>query len=137
MIGGIVAGILMAVFLLAGCQNRNGGQPEVFDREVIESEAVRSIEYFNVRDYQKILDMGSEELRESVTAEQFEQQCDPILDKKGEFQEIVKTVFKEQENKESGIVYGGVVMVARYEEGKIEFAIAFDEEMKLIQFLVN
>lgn len=136
-IGGVLAGVLMAVILLAGCQNGNEEQPEVFDRETVESEAVRSIGYFNERDYQSILDMGSEELKEAITPEQFAQQCDPILEAKGGFQEIVKTVYKEQEEEKSGLVYGGVMIVGAYEKGKIQFAIAFDEEMKLIQFLVK
>lgn len=33
--------------------------------------------------------------------------------------------------------YGGVVMIGDYEDGKIQFTIAFDEDMKLVQFLIK
>lgn len=134
-IGGILVGICMAAFLLTGCQNEV--KPEVFDREQVESEALKSVGFFNERDYQSILDMGSEELKEAITAEQFAQQCDPVLEEKGEFQKMIKTVFREEKGGKPEAVYGGVILVGAYEEGKIQFSIAFDEDMKLVQFLVN
>ena len=81
--------------------------------------------------------MGSEELKASITEEQFATACDPYLDKCGEFKEITKTVFAGGYDKNSDIDYATAVMVGEYEDGKIQFTVSFDEDMELIQFLIK
>lgn len=81
--------------------------------------------------------MGDENMKNGITAEQFAEASDPYLDKCGKFQEIGKTVVLGTSDKETGKEFGGVVMIGNYEEGKIQFTIAFDEDMKLVQFLIK
>ncbi len=133
---GLLAGLSMVLCVLTGCQPQNARLPDSFDEEEVEEEALRSITFFHERDYQSILDMGSQELKESITAEEFAEQCDPILDKRGTFREIKKTVFfsSKGENKEE---YGGTVMVGDYEEGRITFRILFNEKMELEGFFIQ
>lgn len=136
-----VAGVLfLSIMLLAGlvgCQGANTELSDKFDEETVKSEAMKSIEYFNARDYQAILDMGAQELKDAITYEEMQKQCDPYLDKRGEFKEIEKTVVLGSKNKETGAEYGGVVMIGVYEDGKIQFTIGFDEDMKLVQFVIK
>ena len=102
----LLIGILAAAALTGCAQSKLSDK---FDEETVKEEAMKSVELFNERDYQAIIDMGDDRLKESITAEQFAQASD----------------------------YGGVVMIGDYEDGKIQFTIAFDEDMKLVQFLIK
>lgn len=128
------AGMLAMLFLTGCSQNQLSDK---FDEETVKEEAMKAVEFFNKRDYQSILDMGVDELQQSFTAEQFAQASDPYLDKCGEFQEIEKTVAAGSENEQTGKQFGGVVMIGKYANGKIQFTIAFDEDMKLVQFNIQ
>ncbi|MDD3361931.1 MAG: DUF3887 domain-containing protein [Hespellia sp.] len=128
---------LILVVMLAGCSSASTELSDQFDEETVKAEAMKSIDLFNSKDYQGIIDMGSDEMKESITADEFKKQSDPYLDKNGSFKEIVKTVVLGSENKKTNESYGGVVMIGKYENGKIQFTIGFDEEMKLIQFQIK
>ena len=120
-IAGLLTGLSMVVCLLTGCRSLGTELPESFDEERMEEEALRAIDYFNEKDYQSVLDMGCTEFQEFITAEEFAEQCDPILDKRGKFREIVKTVSMGCKNEEGEVEYGGLVLVADYEDGRICF----------------
>ncbi len=130
----LLIGILAAAALTGCAQSKLSDK---FDEETVKEEAMKSVELFNERDYQAIIDMGDDRLKENITAEQFAQASDPYLDKRGEFEKISKTVVLGTSDEETGMDYGGVVMIGDYEDGKIQFTIAFDEDMKLVQFLIK
>lgn len=126
---------ILLIAALTGC-----GQNElssVFEEDTIKQEAMKAIEFFNARDYQSIIDMGSDALKESITAEEFAQASDPYLDKCGEFIEISKNVVFGTSNGQTDENFGVTVMIGKYEEGQIQFTVAFDEEMKLVQFTIK
>lgn len=127
--------LLVMLFTLTAC----GAQPlpEQFEEDKVRETAEQAVGYFNEQDFQSIIDMGNEEFRELLTAEEFASQSDPYLEKCGAFQEISKTIFLGNVDKETQAAYGGVVMVGSYEEGTIQFTIAFTEDMELIQFLIR
>ena len=136
-IAGMLTGLSMVVCLLTGCQSLGTELPESFDEERMEEEALRAIGYFNEKDYQSVLDMGCTEFQEFLTAEEFAEQCDPILDKRGKFREIIKTVSMGCKNEEGEVEYGGLILVADYEDGRICFHITINENMELMEFLVQ
>ena len=136
-IAGMLTGLSMVVCLLTGCQSLGTELPESFDEERMEEEALRAIDCFNEKDYQSVLDMGCTEFQEFLTAEEFAEQCDPILDKRGKFREIIKTVSMGCKNEEGEVEYGGLVLVADYEDGRICFHITINENMELMEFLVQ
>lgn len=130
-----IVGVCIMILSITAC----GAQPlpEGFDEETVKSEAERAIGYFNDRDYQGIIDMGSDAFQDLLTAEEFASQSDPYLEKCGEFQEIAKTIVLGNVDQETQAAFGGVVMVGDYKEGTIQFTIAFDEDMKLVQFIIR
>lgn len=130
-----IAGMLVVILTLTAC----GAQslPDQFDEETVKAEAIKAVDYFNKRDYQSIIDMGSDEFRELITAEDFASQSDPYLEKCGEFQEIAKTITAGNVDQETQQAFGGVVMVGKYKDGTIQFTIAFDEDMQLVQFIIR
>lgn len=125
-IAGMLTGLSMVVCLLTGCQSLGTELPESFDEERMEEEALRAIDCFNEKDYQSVLDMGCTEFQEFLTAEEFAEQCDPILDKRGKFREIIKTVSMGCKNEEGEVEYGGLILVADYEDGRICFHITIN-----------
>jgi hypothetical protein len=131
----VITVFYMVMLTFAAC----GAQPlpEQFEEDTIRELAEQAIAFFNEQDYQSILDMGSAEFQELLTVDEFANQCDPYLDKNGTFKEISKTIFLGNVDKETQAVYGGVVMVGSYERGTIQFTIAFDEDMELIQFVIR
>lgn len=131
----LAAAVILCVIFLTGCAQSK--LSDKFDETQIKTQAEKAIAYFNERDYQSILDMGSEALKVGITADQFAKASDPYLDKCGDFEKISKTVVLGNSDKETGDTYGGVVMIGTYEKGRIQFTIAFDEEMKLVQFLIK
>lgn len=54
-----IAGMLVVILTLTAC----GAQslPDQFDEETVKAEAIKAVGYFNERDYQGIIDMGSDE----------------------------------------------------------------------------
>lgn len=131
----MIVGVCIMILSITAC----GAQPlpEGFDEETVKAEAEKAIGYFNEQDYQSIIDMGSDAFRDLLTAEEFASQSDPYLEKCGEFQEIAKTIVLGNVDQETQAAYGGVVMVGTYKEGSIQFTIAFDEDMKLVQFIIR
>ncbi len=123
------------ILVLTGC----GGSKlsEEFEEESVKERAMEAVGYFNEKDYQAIIDMGNEEMRNGITAEDFRAASDPYLDKCGEFKEISKTVVLGNTDQKTGENYGGVVMVGKYESGQIQFTIAFNEQMELVQFIIR
>lgn len=132
---GKIIGVCMIAIFLTACGSHS--LPEQFDEETIIAEAEKAVGYFNEQDYQGILDMGNDEFQEAVTVEEFVAQCNPYLERCGEYQGISKTIVLGNVDQETQKAYGGVVMVGTYSDGTIQFTIAFDEEMKLAQFLIK
>ncbi len=132
---GRIVGLFMVIITLTAC----GAQslPEQFDEETVKAEAEKAIGYFNAQDYQSIIDMGSDAFQELISVENFASQSDPYHEKCGAFEEIAKTIVLGNVDEETQQSFGGVVMVGKYEEGTIQFTIAFDEEMKLVQFVIR
>lgn len=123
------------MLVLAGC----GGSKlsDKFEEEAVKEKAMEAVGYFNERDYQSIIDLGNEEMRNGITAEGFRAASDPYLDKCGEFKEISKAVVLGSTDQKTGDSFGGVVMVGKYESGQIQFTIAFNEQMELVQFIIK
>lgn len=131
----VICGLCFLIISLTGC----GAQPlsDQFDEDTVKESAEQAVAYFNERDYQAIIDMGNDVLKENITVENFAAQCDPYLDKCGEYQEIEKTIVFGSTDKSTETEYAGIVMIGKYEEGTIQFTIGFDEDMKIVQFLIK
>lgn len=132
---GLLAVSLLALGLL-GCASQNA-LSEKFDEDTVKAACEESIGYFNERNYQAIIDMGNQEMKDAITAESFAEQCDPMLDKCGKFNKIEKMEVMGSKDEKAGAEYGGAVAVGAYADGSIQFTIGFDEDMQLVQFIVK
>lgn len=88
--GSMLAGAILvcSVFGLAGC--KTGKLSDKFQEDTVKEKAEEAIGYFNEHDYQSIIDMGSPEMQDSITAEEFAEAGDPYLEKCGAFQTYAK-----------------------------------------------
>lgn len=130
--------ICTAVCFLCGCQVTEGGKlPEGFDEKEVREKAECIVGWFNAQEYDKIIEAGDEDLKKLHSAEDIEKEGKNRLEKCGTFQKIEKTAIVSETDRESGKTYGGLVLIGAYENGKIEFQIFFDEEMRMIQFLIR
>ena len=129
--------VVLCIIILSVTACGEQALSEAFDEETVKAEAEKAIGYFNNQDYQSIIDMGSDAFQELLTAEEFAVQSDPYLEKCGEYQGIAKAIVLGNVDQKTQEAFGGVVMVGNYKEGTIQFTIAFDEEMKLVQFIIR
>lgn len=108
---------LLTAAILTGCGKVK--LPEGFEESAVKEKAEQSIELFNARDYEALWEMGSDELKESITVEQFAQACDPYLDKCGAFEEISKSVVMGEQIKMPELItqeplWWGITKMAKY-----------------------
>lgn len=135
-LGKLTALFLLDVVCLSGCTQKEK-LPDSFDEAAVREEAEKAVGLFNERDYQALIDMGDENLKSTSTREQFAETCDPLLDKKGEFQEISEVSVVGNVDKSTGTKYGGAIVTGTYAEGELVFSVAFNEDMEMVQFLIQ
>lgn len=127
--------LLMAATVFAGCKS-GSNLPAPFNEDDVRTKAQEAIDMFNEKDYQGIIDMGDDAFKASLTVEQFTASGDPVLEQLGAFDSMDKFVIAGQQD-QAKKDYAVVVAVGKYANGKLQFSMAFDDSMKLIQFLIS
>ena len=132
---------VMAVGSLMGCSSLGSGGneqgeilkelPEGFDKETVRKQAMEDIEIAQSKDYESWKSRFTKDLQNSLTEESYDSYL-KILEKQGEFKEFGKCTYLGQikDNKK----YGGVIIVVKYEEGNVNYSLAYDEDMNLVSF---
>ena len=132
---------VMAVGSLMGCSSLGSGGneqgeilkelPEGFDKETVREQAMEDIEIAQSKDYERWKSRFAKDLQSSLTEESYDSYL-KILEKQGEFKEFGKCTYLGQikDNKK----YGGVIIVVKYEEGNVNYSLAYDEDMNLVSF---
>ena len=105
--------------------------PEGFDKETVREQAMEDIEIAQSKDYESWKSRFAKDLQSSLTEESYDSYL-KILEKQGEFKEFGKCTYLGQikDNKK----YGGVIIVVKYEEGNVNYSLAYDEDMNLVSF---
>ena len=130
----LMAALLMLTALLCACKSGNN-LAEAFDEDAVEKTATQAIDLFNAKDFQAIIDMGSDEFKAQLTVEQFAS-VETQLNTLGAFDSVEKLVIAGQQD-EAKKDYAVVVAVGKYANGSLQFSMAFDDQMKLIQFFIK
>ena len=94
-------------------------------------QAMEDIEIAQSKDYESWKSRFTKDLQSSLTEESYDSYL-KILEKQGEFKEFGKCTYLGQikDNKK----YGGVIIVVKYEEGNVNYSLAYDEDMNLVSF---
>lgn len=92
---------------------------------------MEDIEIAQSKDYESWKSRFTKDLQSSLTEESYDSYL-KILEKQGEFKEFGKCTYLGQikDNKK----YGGVIIVVKYEEGNVNYSLAYDEDMNLVSF---
>lgn len=118
--------ILMVVFcgvLFWGCGASKLSSD--YNEEDLKAASEEVVNYLVEGKYEDIVDMGSDELKKILTKEQIEEAYTGLSSKLGNYEEIKKILFKETEE---GVA---VAVIAKYENGKAQFTLGFNKEIKL------
>lgn len=122
----LIKGILLVIpmMLLVAC----GGDAklsEKFNEEEVKSAAQTVITSLDANDFEKVYEISNDKLKEVLNEEKLKETFEPINEKIGAYKETTKTALK------GGEGIATVVAIAQYENGKVQYTISFDEEMKL------
>ncbi len=130
----LMAALLMTTALMCACKS-GSNLADAFDEDTVKKTAAQAIDLFNAKDFQAVIDMGSDEFKAQLTVEQFAS-VETQLDTLGAFDSVEKFVIAGQQD-EAKKDYAVVVAVGKYANGSLQFSMAFDDQMKLIQFFVK
>ena len=127
---------LAAFLLLFTACGKESSLADAFTEADVKAEAKTLIDEFNAGNYQAIIDKGSDLMKSSITAEQWDAAVKPYVDKAGTFKSIEKEVIAGQQDNAKND-YAVYVAVAAYENSKIQFTIPFNTEIQVEQFLIK
>lgn len=110
---------------------------EQYDENLVIAEGQKAVDLFNEHDYQAIIDMAADSMKETVTVEDFVEQCEEPSKEWGAFEKYTKQETVGVENEETGETYGGVIITAKYENTKVQFGVCFNEDMEIVEFSIK
>jgi len=128
--------LVLVIAVLAGTKPREQ-MSDKYDKTVVIETSKQAIEYFNQRDYDDLLDMGTEEYTSSNTVESLSALREERLGTYGAFVKYYSEKSMGGTNPETGEEYGGALITVVYEKGRATFSIGFNEDMELRQFLIQ
>lgn len=133
---------LGSVFLLAVlCLGLTGCAPKTeladcFSEEELIEASKENITLAESGDYEAFLEKLDPVAQEALTEEVYEQYLNTVASM-GAFREFGESAVVGQTDEETGENYAGVILIAKYEEGNLQYTLGYTEAMKLLQFMVK
>ena len=91
----------------------------------IETKIKEVINNLNNDKYDEIVNASSVALKAQLPKDKIKEAWEPLQEHLGKYKEISKISFQEKD----GLAI--VIAIAQYEEGKVQFTLSYDEDMKL------
>lgn len=123
--------IAAVMSMLMGCGANSSKLPEGFDEDTVKEQAIADIELAASDDFEGWKDRFADELQSMITEDSYQSHLEN-LKSHGAFVDYGKHAFVGQEK--DGKKYAACVIIVNYEEGKIQYSVGYDEDMKLVQF---
>lgn len=120
-------GVFLLSVALVGCSSSK--LSEDFDEAKVKSSAQEIVDLTCSGEYDKIIDKMNDEMKAAITAEQLKEGWNPMLTKLGKFESISKEAVVGKEI--DGEDVATVVEIVKFENGKAQFTITYDKDMKL------
>lgn len=127
-----VISVLMVVFcgiLFIGCGASKLSSN--YNEEDLKTSSENVVNYLVEGKYDEVINMGSDELKNQLTADQLKEAYSPLQDKLGKYEKVDKIVFQEKD----GIAIA--VLIAKYENGKAQFTLSFNSDMKMVGIYIK
>lgn len=131
-----VLGIVLVCSVVTGCSGSTK-LADSFDEETVKKSAEEAIGLIHSNDYEAFAEKFEEATKASITKDVFDTQIKAVVDAKGKFESFEKETIIGQTDKDTGKNYAGIIVIAKYENGKVQYTIGYNEDMKLIQFLIK
>lgn len=122
--------------MLAGC-GKSTELAEVFDEKEVISKAENAVTVVNEDGFEEFHELWDDSLKSKILEKDYNEQVLAVVEKKGEFEGIGKTVVVGQTDEKTGKNYAIAVLVGEYSDGKIQYTISFDENMNMIGFFIK
>lgn len=122
--------------MLAGC-GKSTELADVFDEKEVISKAENAVTVANEGGFEAYYELWDDSLKSKILEKDYNEQLLAVVEKKGEFEGIGKTVVVGQTDEKTGKNYAIAVLVGEYSEGKIQYTISFDEDMNMIGFFIK
>lgn len=123
--------VLMALLLASLCGCGQNKLADCFEEASVNAKAKIVAGMVIDRDFEGVCALFREDIAADLTPEYLEELLSPMLDENGEFQKFQAAACAGQKTPEGEDMAISMV-VARFEDGKRNFTISFDEEMTLI-----
>lgn len=120
---------------LTGCTNYKDiiELAECYDEEVLEAEAKEAITVGESGDYEGLIAKFDETLAETMTEENYQEYL-TLVGEKGAFKEFGKVSFAGRHVDETDSDYAAVAVTVKYEDGKMDYVIGYNEDLEIIQY---
>lgn len=120
--------------MLTGCSGNK--LADCFSREELETQTQENIRLAESGDYEAFMETVEPLTRSAFTEEVYDQYLEAV-GAKGAFQKFGKTAFVGQTDKDTGANYAAVIILAEYENGKLQYTVGYNEQMQIVQFLIK
>lgn len=131
---------LLTMFILMGMLTGCGKSTEladVFDEKEVISKAENAVTVVNEDGFEEFHELWDDSLKSKILEKDYNEQVLAVVEKKGEFKGIGKSVVVGQTDEKTGKNYAVAVLVGEYSDGKIQYTISFDEDMNMIGFYIK
>ncbi|MFR9240097.1 MAG: DUF3887 domain-containing protein [Clostridium baratii] len=115
--------VLFCGIIIVGCGNQKLSSN--YSEEKLKAAAEETINNLNNNKYDEIVNGSRESLKAQLPKDKIKEAWEPLQEHLGSYKEISRISFQEKD----GIAI--VVAIVQYEEGKVQFTLSYDEDMKL------
>lgn len=123
--------LILLTGLLAGCSKNK--LADAFDEETVKQQALADITLAEANDFAGWQARFAPEYQSAVTEDAYTAYLG-TLNEKGAFKEFGKIAIIGQE--QNGTNYAVAVVICKHENGDIQYTVAYDENMNLVQFTI-
>ena len=106
--------------------------PEGFDAEEVGTAAEEIVGLATAGDFDSIIAMLREDIRNTVTVDQLKEGWAPSYEKAGKFVSITKTALTGATDKTTGEEYAVAQVLVKHEGASLVYTLSFDNDMALI-----
>lgn len=115
--------LCVGMYVLTGCGSK---LDEAFDEASLTAAAEQVAELLQAKDYEAVVGMLEESIRESLPAESLQQAWEPLADNAGAFVDYSSSKIVPQKEKQAT-----VILICNHENAKIQLTLTFDTELRL------
>ena len=126
---------IMLIFFTLGCNSPE--LDDAFNEDLVKEQAELVISLINEKDYDNVVELEGEDVKEALSKEVLDKVMTPIIDKCGTFKECNKITVLGHTDKNSSEPIAIAVCQCKYENSSKTYTISFNKEMQIIGFYVK